>query len=96
MALIGFEYGFALWWWIQVVIVTNEEERKNFVKEIGEESLPEVYGGEAKLVALQDVILPQLEGWKEKQVKKVAARTQTTLTVIYISGSYLLSTGSVG
>lgn len=46
----------------KVVIVTNEEERKNFVKEIGEESLPEVYGGEAKLVALQDVILPQLEG----------------------------------
>ncbi|KAG8637556.1 phosphatidylinositol/phosphatidylcholine transfer protein SFH6 isoform X3 [Manihot esculenta] len=47
---------------LQIVIVTNEEERKNFVKEIGEESLPEVYGGEAKLVALQDVILPQLEG----------------------------------
>ncbi|KAJ9135708.1 hypothetical protein P3X46_032860 [Hevea brasiliensis] len=45
----------------KIVIVSNEEERKDFMKEIGEESLPEEYGGQAKLVALQDVILPQLE-----------------------------------
>lgn len=46
---------------MQIVIVTNEEEMKNFVKDIGEEVLPEEYGGRAKLVAVQDVTLPQLE-----------------------------------
>uniref|UniRef100_A0A2C9U665 CRAL-TRIO domain-containing protein n=1 Tax=Manihot esculenta TaxID=3983 RepID=A0A2C9U665_MANES len=45
----------------KIVIVSNEEERKKFIKEIGEESLPEEYGGQAKLVALQDFILPELE-----------------------------------
>ncbi|KAJ9153036.1 hypothetical protein P3X46_026525 [Hevea brasiliensis] len=45
----------------KIVIVSNEEERTNFIKEIGEESLPEEYGGQAMLVALQDVTLPQLE-----------------------------------
>lgn len=45
----------------KIVIVTNEEEMKNFVKDIGEEVLPEEYGGRAKLVAVQDVTLPQLE-----------------------------------
>ncbi|XP_042496485.1 sec14 cytosolic factor [Macadamia integrifolia] len=41
----------------KVVIVTNEEEHKIFLEEIGEDVLPEEYGGQAKLVALQDVIL---------------------------------------
>lgn len=45
----------------KIVIVSNNEERQNFIREIGEEALPEEYGGQAKLVALQDV-LPQLEG----------------------------------
>ncbi|EEF29185.1 aspartate semialdehyde dehydrogenase, putative [Ricinus communis] len=45
----------------KIVIVSNEEERINFIKEIGEEALPEEYGGQAKLVALQDVVMPQLE-----------------------------------
>lgn len=40
------------------MIVTNEEERKDFVEEVGEEVLPEDFGGRAKLVALQDVTLP--------------------------------------
>ncbi|XP_065856954.1 sec14 cytosolic factor [Euphorbia lathyris] len=46
----------------KVVIVTNEEERRDFIREIGEEVLPEEYGGQAKLVALQDVVIPQLDG----------------------------------
>ncbi|XP_050235034.1 sec14 cytosolic factor-like [Mercurialis annua] len=46
----------------KVVIVSNEEERTNFIKEIGEEVLPEEYGGQAKLVAAQDAIMPQLDG----------------------------------
>ncbi|KAF8389946.1 hypothetical protein HHK36_024466 [Tetracentron sinense] len=41
----------------KVVIVTNDDERKDLIKEIGEETLPEEYGGRAKLVALQDVKL---------------------------------------
>ncbi|RXH70356.1 hypothetical protein DVH24_007612 [Malus domestica] len=39
----------------KIVIVSNEEGTKNFRKEIGEETLPEEYGGRAKLVLLQDV-----------------------------------------
>ncbi|KAL9352665.1 hypothetical protein Peur_055345 [Populus x canadensis] len=46
----------------KIVIVTNDEERKCFVKEIGEEVLPEELGGRATLVALQDVTVPPLEG----------------------------------
>ncbi|KAF5750101.1 hypothetical protein HS088_TW03G00433 [Tripterygium wilfordii] len=42
----------------KIVIVTNEEERRDFMKEIGEETLPEEYGGQAKFIAVQDVILP--------------------------------------
>ncbi|KAJ6890878.1 hypothetical protein NC651_024398 [Populus alba x Populus x berolinensis] len=38
----------------KIVIVNNDEERKCFVKEIGEEVLPEELGGRATLVALQD------------------------------------------
>lgn len=46
---------------MQIVIVTNKDEEKDFVKEVGEEVLPEEYGGRAKSVALQDVTLPQLD-----------------------------------
>ncbi|XP_071735764.1 CRAL-TRIO domain-containing protein YKL091C-like [Rutidosis leptorrhynchoides] len=45
----------------KIVIVTNEEQRKRFVMEIGTEALPEEFGGEAKLVAIQDVEAPRLE-----------------------------------
>ncbi|KAJ4846076.1 hypothetical protein Tsubulata_027400 [Turnera subulata] len=45
----------------KIVIVTNDEERLDFVKQIGEEVLPEEYGGRAKLVPIQDVVLPPLE-----------------------------------
>ncbi|PRQ41051.1 putative CRAL-TRIO lipid binding domain, CRAL/TRIO domain-containing protein [Rosa chinensis] len=45
----------------KVVIVTNEDEKRDFIKEIGEEILPEEYGGRAKLVALQDVELAPVE-----------------------------------
>lgn len=46
---------------MQIVIVSKEEERRNLIKEIGEDTLPEEYGGRSNLVALQDVILPLLE-----------------------------------
>ncbi|KAL4586435.1 hypothetical protein LXL04_011071 [Taraxacum kok-saghyz] len=45
----------------KVVIVTNEEEKKQFIREVGEEVLPEEFGGNAKLIPIQDVILPSLE-----------------------------------
>ncbi|XP_051144945.1 CRAL-TRIO domain-containing protein YKL091C-like [Andrographis paniculata] len=41
----------------KVMIVTNEEERKEFVRSVGEEFLPEEYGGRAKLTLMQDVVL---------------------------------------
>lgn len=43
------------------MIVGNEEERNRFITEVGKEVLPEELGGEAKLVALQDVEAPRLE-----------------------------------
>ncbi|XP_050253553.1 uncharacterized protein LOC126699648 isoform X2 [Quercus robur] len=46
----------------KIVIVTNEDERQDFIKEVGEEVLPKEYGGRAKLVAIQDVVLAPLEG----------------------------------
>ena len=48
---------------IQIVIVSNEAERRDFIKEIGEEALPEEYGGRSNLIALQDVTLTPLEDW---------------------------------
>lgn len=45
----------------KVVIVGNEEEKNQFIREVGEDILPEEFGGQAKLVLLQDVILPPLE-----------------------------------
>ncbi|KAL5763124.1 hypothetical protein ACOSP7_019388 [Xanthoceras sorbifolium] len=44
----------------KIVIVTSEEEKKDFVTEVGEELLPEEYGGRAKLIAFQDVTVPHL------------------------------------
>lgn len=52
--------------WIQIVIVTNDDERRSFIEEVGEEAMPEEYGGRAKLVPLQDVVLDHLEGWIHK------------------------------
>lgn len=49
---------------MQVVIVNSEEERRAFIEEIGEEVLPEEYGGRAKLTALQDV---KLNHWPLKE-----------------------------
>ncbi|OIV94114.1 hypothetical protein TanjilG_29214 [Lupinus angustifolius] len=45
----------------KIVIVSNEDERRKFIREVGEEVLPEEYGGRAKLVAIQDVQLTPLE-----------------------------------
>ncbi|XP_002533195.2 CRAL-TRIO domain-containing protein YKL091C [Ricinus communis] len=45
----------------KIMIVSNDEERRNLIKEIGEEILPDEYGGRTKLVAFQDALLPQLE-----------------------------------
>ncbi|KAA8532482.1 hypothetical protein F0562_032518 [Nyssa sinensis] len=45
----------------KIVIVSNEDERREFIKEIGEDALPEEYGGWTKLVAIQNVVLIQLE-----------------------------------
>ncbi|KAG2701573.1 hypothetical protein I3843_06G048200 [Carya illinoinensis] len=45
----------------KIVIVTNEEEWQYFMNEVGEEVLPEEYGGKAKSVALQDVELAPLD-----------------------------------
>ncbi|MCL7025067.1 hypothetical protein MKW94_021602 [Papaver nudicaule] len=39
----------------KVIIVSNEEHRTDFVKQIGEETLAEDYGGQGKLVPVQDV-----------------------------------------
>lgn len=41
----------------KILIVRSEDERKEFIRTIGEEVLPEEYGGKARLVALQDVAL---------------------------------------
>ncbi|KAI3497997.1 hypothetical protein L1887_33678 [Cichorium endivia] len=45
----------------KVVIVRNEEDRKRFIMEVGKEALPQEFGGEAQLVAIQDVETPRLE-----------------------------------
>lgn len=46
---------------MQIIIVSNDEEKSQFVKDVGEDVLPVEYGGHAKLVAIQDVVLPLLE-----------------------------------
>lgn len=47
---------------MQIVVVSNEDEKKEIIKEISEEVLPEEYGGRAKLVPLQDAVVPAIEG----------------------------------
>ncbi|XP_052187630.1 sec14 cytosolic factor [Diospyros lotus] len=49
----------------KVVIVSNEDEKELFIREVGEEALPTEYGGRAKLVALQDVVLTPKENEEE-------------------------------
>ncbi|XP_027154350.1 SEC14 cytosolic factor-like [Coffea eugenioides] len=44
----------------KITIVTNEEERREVIRDIGEEALPEEYGGRAKPVLMQDVVLTPL------------------------------------
>lgn len=46
---------------MQIVIVSNEDEKREFIRGVGAEVLPEEYGGKAKLVAIQDVELTPLE-----------------------------------
>lgn len=48
--------------WLQIIIVSNDNEKGDFMTEIGKEMLPEEYGGQAKLVAIQDVVLSPLDG----------------------------------
>ncbi|KAK6146698.1 hypothetical protein DH2020_020567 [Rehmannia glutinosa] len=45
----------------KIVIVSNEEERREMVRDIGEEALPEEYGGQAKLLLLQHFQLKPLD-----------------------------------
>lgn len=42
------------------IVKNDEKARIEFVNKIGEEVLPKELGGRAQLVALQDVIVPQL------------------------------------
>lgn len=46
---------------VQIVIVTNDEERQEFVRDVGEEVLPEEYGGKAKFILLQDFEVEALD-----------------------------------
>ncbi|KAI4357528.1 hypothetical protein L6164_001471 [Bauhinia variegata] len=45
----------------KILIVSNDDERRELVEKIGVEILPEEYGGKAKLVALQEVVLTSLQ-----------------------------------
>ncbi|KAL9256136.1 hypothetical protein AKJ16_DCAP02518 [Drosera capensis] len=40
-----------------IMFVYSEEEKREFVKHVGEDIVPEEYGGKAKLVAIQDVTI---------------------------------------
>ncbi|XP_051148582.1 uncharacterized protein LOC127263540 isoform X3 [Andrographis paniculata] len=46
---------------LKVVFVKNEEERREMIRNIGEEVLPKEYGGQAKLVLLQHFSSPLLD-----------------------------------
>lgn len=54
---------------MQIVIISNEDERKEFINEVGEEILPEEYGGRAKLVAIQDFEVTPLENGRTNWLK---------------------------
>lgn len=41
----------------KIIFVYSEEEKREFVKHVGEDIVPEEYGGKAKLVAIQDVTI---------------------------------------
>nr|XP_043624905.1 CRAL-TRIO domain-containing protein YKL091C-like [Erigeron canadensis] len=45
----------------KIMMVSNEKEKKQFIEEVGIEVLPMELGGNAKLVPIQDVQVPQLE-----------------------------------
>ncbi|XP_045831523.1 sec14 cytosolic factor [Trifolium pratense] len=45
----------------KIVIISNEDEKKKFISDVGEDILPEEYGGRAKLVPIQDVEVTPLE-----------------------------------
>ncbi|KAL0409030.1 UNVERIFIED_CONTAM: hypothetical protein Sradi_1837400 [Sesamum radiatum] len=45
----------------KIVIVTSEEETREFMRDVGEDALPEEYGGKAKLMLIQDVVLTPLD-----------------------------------
>ncbi|XP_076960166.1 sec14 cytosolic factor-like [Bidens hawaiensis] len=45
----------------KIVIISNEDEKNQFIKEVGEDVLPEEFGGRANIVLLQDVVLQPLE-----------------------------------
>lgn len=45
----------------KVVIVRDEEEREELISYIGEDVLPEEYGGKAKITLLQDYVLTPLD-----------------------------------
>ncbi|CAM8942144.1 unnamed protein product [Rhodiola kirilowii] len=38
----------------KIVIVGSEDEKRQLIDEVGADILPEIYGGKAKLIALQD------------------------------------------
>nr|GMD24790.1 CRAL-TRIO domain-containing protein YKL091C isoform X1 [Ipomoea batatas]GMD26392.1 CRAL-TRIO domain-containing protein YKL091C isoform X1 [Ipomoea batatas]GMD26582.1 CRAL-TRIO domain-containing protein YKL091C isoform X1 [Ipomoea batatas] len=44
----------------KIMIVSNEEERLQFIREVGEDVLPEEYGGNSNFVAMQDVVVNPL------------------------------------
>ncbi|GAB2226693.1 hypothetical protein Droror1_Dr00022512 [Drosera rotundifolia] len=41
----------------KITFVSNENERKEMIKQVGEDVVPKLYGGKAELVPIQDVIL---------------------------------------
>ncbi|KAI3902507.1 hypothetical protein MKW92_014577 [Papaver armeniacum] len=41
----------------KIIFVSSENEKENFIKEIGEEILPEEIGGRSKIIVVQDVII---------------------------------------
>ncbi|KAI5678150.1 hypothetical protein M9H77_09100 [Catharanthus roseus] len=44
----------------KILIVSNEDERKEFIGEVGEQVLPEEYGGSSKFIPIQDAVVTPL------------------------------------